>query len=233
MGLLYKDRNHPKTIELIKQVIHQAEFNSREGKGNHIGLNKDAMINYHLSYIIESLESNGYDVVVGEGKLVYNLYLNKKIELLEMTLDKRLEDIREYPRTICTFGDEGDREGYYYEVKDTDFEWLLDTIKRNSSEINLLKEEKDYYEKLFKTYYERYREVSQDNKELQNEISEHISFLDLTRRGWEDKWNFDALADEKEKYKEALNEIIRLHDKDWNKYGIAYSIAEKAILDND
>lgn len=43
---------------------------------------------------------------------------------------ERIETIKNnVHRMNCTFGDEDDREGYYYEVKDTDYEWLFSLIE--------------------------------------------------------------------------------------------------------
>jgi hypothetical protein len=44
----------------------------------------------------------------------------------EMTYEEKLELLKDRTsKKACTFGDEGDREGVIFEVRDTDFEWLM------------------------------------------------------------------------------------------------------------
>lgn len=75
-NLIYKSRSHSKTIELVNEIISKAQFNKREGfKDNMIVINKSPMTNYHINYIIESLENEGFTVIVGEGRHIYHLFI--------------------------------------------------------------------------------------------------------------------------------------------------------------
>lgn len=43
-------------------------------------------------------------------------------------MEERLQSLKESPKRKCTFADEGDREGYSYDIRDTDLDWLFQTI---------------------------------------------------------------------------------------------------------
>lgn len=46
-----------------------------------------------------------------------------------MSVEERLKSLKENTsKKKCTFGDENDREGYLYEIRDTDFAWMLGEI---------------------------------------------------------------------------------------------------------
>jgi hypothetical protein len=75
--LIYKSRSHSKTIKLVNELLRQVDFYKREGlKEVHIVINKGTSGEYHLNFIIDTLERSGYKVEVSEGKLIYNLYVS-------------------------------------------------------------------------------------------------------------------------------------------------------------
>lgn len=45
---------------------------------------------------------------------------------------------------------------------------------------------------------ETIREIKKENDELKEQLNQHIHFLDKHHKGWEDKWNINALLSEKE-----------------------------------
>lgn len=47
---------------------------------------------------------------------------------LEQSMEERLQSIGQSPTRKCTFADEGDREGYSYDIRDTDLAWLFQMI---------------------------------------------------------------------------------------------------------
>lgn len=47
---------------------------------------------------------------------------------MDKKMDERLQSLKESPKKKCTFADDGDREGYSYDIKDTDLAWMFQTI---------------------------------------------------------------------------------------------------------
>lgn len=47
---------------------------------------------------------------------------------MDKNFDERIKSIQESPKTKCVFGDENDREGYSYDIKDIDLGWLFNMI---------------------------------------------------------------------------------------------------------
>src|SRR5690625_1816757 len=47
---------------------------------------------------------------------------------MDRDFDKRIKSIKKSPKTKCIFGDENDRDGYTYDIKDIDLAWLFNMI---------------------------------------------------------------------------------------------------------
>jgi hypothetical protein len=115
------------------------------------------------------------------------------------------------------------------QLTNNDVEWLIQQAL-----------EKEYYEMLFHTYYDRSRDYFNSLEKLQNEMNKHIQFLDKIHKGWEDQWNFEAMKEENKELKDKLrltenknitcpecktNEHLSFEtylDEDENCYEIAY-----------
>src|SRR5690625_6433001 len=47
---------------------------------------------------------------------------------MDKDFNERIKSIQNSSKTKCIFGDENDRDGYTYDIKDTDLAWLFNTI---------------------------------------------------------------------------------------------------------
>lgn len=76
--LVYKSRSHSKTIELVQDVINEANrlrVNNKSGL-EHISITKTPMSEYHLGYIIEKLESEEFKVEFSQGINQFHLHIS-------------------------------------------------------------------------------------------------------------------------------------------------------------
>lgn len=82
----------------------------------------------------------------------------------------RIEEIKNnVHRMNCTIGSEGDREGYYYELIDTDYEWLFAFIEAQRKLI-------ESYGRVTEGMVEDYQRLEKINKEL-NEFKTNAETL--------------------------------------------------------
>jgi len=47
---------------------------------------------------------------------------------MDKDFNERIKSVQNSSKTKCIFGDENDRDGYTYDIKDTDLAWLFNTI---------------------------------------------------------------------------------------------------------
>lgn len=102
--LVYKSRSHSKTIELIHDVVNNAKrLKSDNQKGmEHLNIPKTPMSEYHLGYILEKLESEGFDVEFTQGVNQFHFRISwdnvkNQNKILLKTL-KEIESLTRNPR---------------------------------------------------------------------------------------------------------------------------------------
>lgn len=94
-SLFYTSRSHSKTVELIQKILNEA---NRKRNGTRKGTEfltivKNAMTEYHMGYIIEKLEENGFEVTLSQGNSAFNLTI--KWDEISTTPKETLQEIYE------------------------------------------------------------------------------------------------------------------------------------------
>ncbi|WP_137743301.1 hypothetical protein [Robertmurraya siralis] len=121
-SLFYTSKSHSKTVELIQKILNEA---NRKRNGTRKGtdfltIEKNAMTEYHMGYIIEKLEENGFEVRLSQGNSAFNLTIKWDNNLI--TSKETLQEI-------------------YEELSKGDlFNLLTEAISQKEKAINALKE---------------------------------------------------------------------------------------------
>lgn len=83
---------------------------------------------------------------------------------MDKSFEERLRSIKEgSPTTKCTFGDENDREGFTYDIKDTDFTWLM-------SEALMYKREAESYSRVVEGFIADIEDLKARLIEIRNDV---------------------------------------------------------------
>ncbi|MEM5592795.1 hypothetical protein AAHH67_15500 [Niallia circulans] len=102
--LVYKSRSHSKTIELIHDVLDDAKrLKGDNQKGmEQLSITKTPMSEYHLGYIIEKLESEGFRVEFTQGINQFHFHISWDNELTQKEILinalKEIEALTRNPR---------------------------------------------------------------------------------------------------------------------------------------
>lgn len=88
---------------------------------------------------------------------------------------ERLMHIKDVsPKLPCTFGDDNDREGFYWEVRDYDFEWLYELIDAQRKII-------ESYSRITGDMADDYNRLRERYEEQQKAVKEPVEFVVKSR----------------------------------------------------
>ena len=79
--MAYKNKSHEKTMDIINEMINYANNLKKDnpnvmGGIEHLTIDKYPMTEYHLGYIIEQLQENGFDVEFTNGINFFHFHIS-------------------------------------------------------------------------------------------------------------------------------------------------------------
>lgn len=76
MGLIYTNRNYGQVQLMISQILQYAKNQKELNQPATILVTKNTTESYHIDYLIEKLEQNGFIVELSEGRNHINVHIS-------------------------------------------------------------------------------------------------------------------------------------------------------------
>ncbi|PGT89199.1 quinolinate synthase NadA [Bacillus sp. AFS040349] len=110
---------------------------------------------------------------------------------------ERIEEIKNnVHRMNCTIGSEGDREGYYYELIDTDYEWLFSFIEVQRKLIESFGRVTEGMTEDYQMLNERYDNLNKEYTKFKADVDKLYKYAHLSaKKSIEDKEKVINLLD--------------------------------------